>query len=262
MPYITSKDGTRIGFDKTGHGPALIMVGGAFQDRSGLAEHAALLEPYFTVYNYDRRGRGESGDNQPYAVKREIEDIDALIQDAGGTASLFGGSSGAGLALDAAQKLNITRLALYEPPFVVDNTREPVPANFVEQLTEMIAAGRRGDAAAAFMTTGANMPAEVVAEMRKAPFWPGAESAAHTLIYDARIMDGTMTGKPLPIQRWTSVTMPTLVMDGSKSPAWARNAVQALVEILPNAVRRTLEGQDHGVTPEALAPILKEFFTT
>ena len=112
------------------------------------------------------------------------------------------------------------------------------------------------------MTTGALVPVEVVAEMRKAPFWPGTEAVAHTLIYDATIMDGTMLGKPLPAGRWTSVTMPTLVMDGSKSPAWARNAVQALVRSLPNAQCRTLQGQDHGVTPDALAPVLKEFFTT
>ncbi len=261
MPQLTSKDGTTIGFSKTGHGPALILVEGAFQDRSGLAAHAALLSSHFTVYNYDRRGRGESSDNQPYDVEREIEDIDALIQQAGGSALLFGGSSGAVLALDAAAHgLSITKLALYEPPFVVDDTRNPVPEDFVEQLKTMIASSRRADAAEAFMTTGANVPVEAVADMRSAPFWPAVEAVAHTLIYDATIMDGTMSGKPLPAERWASVTMPTLVMDGGQSPAWARNAVQALVSILLNAQRRTLQDQVHGVTPEALAPILEEFF--
>jgi pimeloyl-ACP methyl ester carboxylesterase len=262
MPDVTSKDGTKIGYSKTGQGPALILTGGAFQDRSGLAAHAALLSAHFTVYNYDRRGRGESGDNPPYAVEREIEDIDALIQAAGGSAFLFGGSSGAVLALDAAAcGLSIPKLALYEPPFVVDDTRKPVPEHFVEQLKEMIAAGRRGDAAEAFMLQGANTPVEMVVGMRNAPFWPAVETVAHTLIYDAMIMDGSMAGKALPANRLAGVTMPTLVMDGGNSPAWARNAVQALVRSLPNAKHRTLQGQEHGVTAEALAPILEEFFT-
>ena len=258
--HTISKDGTPIAFDKTGHGPALILTGGAFQDRSGLAAHAALLSSRFTVYNYDRRGRGESGDNPPYAVEREIDDIGALIQAAGGSALLFGGSSGAVLALDAAASgLPITKLALYEPPFVVDDTRNPVPDDFVGQLGELVATGRRSDAAQAFMTIGANVPAEVVAAMRQAPFWPATEAAAHTLVYDGAIMAGTMSGKPLPAARWASVTMPTLVMDGGQSPAWARNAVQALVSLLPNAQRRTLPGQEHNVAPEALTHALNEF---
>jgi alpha-beta hydrolase superfamily lysophospholipase len=239
------------------------LTGGAFQDRSALAAHAALLSSRFTVYNYDRRGRGESGDSPAYAVEREIEDIDALIHEAGGSALLFGGSSGAVLALDAAAHgLAIPKLALYEPPFVVDASRRPVPEDIGEQLKEMIASGRRGDAAEAFMTQGANVPAEVVAQMRQAPFWPATEAAAHTLIYDATIMNGTMSGKPLPAARWAAVSMPTLVMDGGNSPAWARNAVQALVSILPRAERRTLPGQEHGVTAEALAPALTEFLNS
>lgn len=194
-------------------------------------------------------------------MEREIEDIGALIQAAGGSALLFGGSSGAVLALEAAAHgLAITKLALYEPPFVVDDSRQPLPDNFVEQLKKMVAAGRRGDAAEAFMTTGANVPAEEVAEMRRAPYWPGVEAVAHTLIYDATIMGSTMSGKILPAARWAAVTVPTLVMDGGQSPAWARNAVQALVNILPNAQRRTLPGQVHNVGPEALAPALEAFF--
>ena len=262
MPHVTSKDGTKIGFSKTGRGPALILTTGAFQDRYGLAEHAKLLSAHFTVYNYDRRGRGESEDNQPYAVEREIEDIGALIQEAGGSAFLFGGSSGAVLSLDAAGcGLPIPKLALYEPPFVVDDSRNPVPEHFVEQLKEMLAAGRRGDAAETFMVKGANIPPEVAADMRSAPFWAATEAVAHTLIYDATIMEGMMSGKPLPAERWAGVIMPTLVMDGSQSPAWARNAVQALTRSLPNSRHHTLEGQAHGVTPEALVPILVEFFT-
>src|SRR5258706_10459183 len=151
MPHTTSKDGTKIGFTKTGNGPALILVGGAFQDRSGLTRHAELLASHFTVFNYDRRGRGESGDNQPYDVEREIEDIDALILEAGGSALLFGGSSGAVLALDAAAHgLSITKLSLYEPPFVVDDPRDPLPEYFPSQLQAIIVARRTDSSAEAF----------------------------------------------------------------------------------------------------------------
>jgi len=137
VKQIFSKDGTNIAYDKTGQGPALIIVAGAFQDRMAMAAYAEPLSKHFTVYNYDRRGRGESGDTQPYAVEREIEDIDALIQEAGGSAFVFGGSSGGVLILDAAAHgSNITKLAIYEPPFVLDDSREPVPANMVDQLLE------------------------------------------------------------------------------------------------------------------------------
>ena len=262
MPRVTSKDGSAIVFDKTGQGPALILVGGAFQDRSGLAAHAAVLSSHFTVYNYDRRGRGESGDIPPYAIEREVEDIGALVQEAGGSALLFGGSSGAVLALEAATRvLGIKKLALWEPPFVVDDSREPVAEGFVGQLQEMLASGRPGDAAEAYMTKGANMPAATVAHMRNAPFWPGVEAVAHTLIQDATIMDGTMAGKPLSATRWASVAMPTLVMHGGASPTWLRNAAQALVGVLPNAKHQTLEGQAHDVAADALAPALEQFFT-
>src|SRR6185295_4616693 len=142
-------------YDKTGQGPALILVAGAFQDRMAMGAYAGPLSQHFTVYNYDRRGRGESGDTQPYAVAREIEDIDALIEEAGGSAFVFGGSSGGVLTLDAvAQGLNITKLAIYEPPFVVDDSRDPVPEDIVDQLKGLINSGRKGDAAEMFMTKG------------------------------------------------------------------------------------------------------------
>lgn len=261
MPNVTSQDGTQIAFDKTGHGPALILVGGAFVDRSNLTPHAAPLSSHFSVYNYDRRGRGGSGDTQPYAIEREIEDIDSLIHEAGGAAFMFGGSSGAVLALDAAASgLNITKLALYEPPFVVDDTRPPVPADMLQQLTTLVEAGKRGDAAALYMTAGALVPAEQVQQMRSAPFWPGVEQAAQTLLYDAAIMVSFMRGKPLPAKGWASAKMPVLVADGGASPAWLRNSARALAAILPNAQYQTLAGQTHAVSPEALAPVLAQFF--
>jgi pimeloyl-ACP methyl ester carboxylesterase len=256
-----SKDGTQIAYDKTGQGPALILVAGAFQDRMAMGAYAGPLSEHFTVYNYDRRGRGESGDTQPYAVEREIEDIDALIQEAGGSAFVFGGSSGGVLTLDAAAHgLNITKLAVYEPPFVVDESREPPPENIVDQLKDLIASGRRGDAAETFMTKGSLMPAEVVAGMRTQPFWSSVEAVAPTLVYDATIMEGTMRGGPLPLDRWKAVTIPTLIIYGGAGPAWSRNAAEALVELLPNVERRTLEGQFHTLTPEALTPVLEKFF--
>jgi pimeloyl-ACP methyl ester carboxylesterase len=261
MATTLSRDGTKIAYDKTGQGPALILVAGAFQDRMAMAPFAEPLSKDFTVYNYDRRGRGESGDAQPYAIAHEIEDIDALLQEAGGSAFVFGGSSGGVLTLDAAAHgSHITKLAVYEPPFVVDDSREPVAVDMVAQLQQMIAAGRRGDAAETFMTKGSLMPAEVVAGMRTQPFWSEVEAVAHTLVYDAMIMNGTMRGTPLPVDRWSAVTIPTLVIYGGEGPAWSRNAAESLVALLPHAESKALDGQFHTLTPDALTPVLEKFF--
>jgi pimeloyl-ACP methyl ester carboxylesterase len=165
------------------------------------------------------------------------------------------------LTLDAAAHgSNITKLAVYEPPFVVDDSRDPVAIDMVDQLKIMVASGRRGDAAETFMTKGSLMPAEKVAGMRTQPFWSQVEAVAHTLVYDAMIMDGTMRGAPLPIDRWATIKIPTLVLYGGAGPAWSRNAAEALVGLLPNAERQTLEGQFHELTSEALTPVLEKFF--
>jgi pimeloyl-ACP methyl ester carboxylesterase len=259
MQKVQSKDGTVIAFDQSGKGSPIILVGGAFTDRSQptLVQLAALLAPHFTVFNYDRRGRGDSSDTAPYAVEREVEDLEALIVEAGGSAFVCGFSSGAALALEAAARgLAITKLALYEPPFIVDDSRPPLPQDFATRLTELGASGRRGDAAELFMTKAAEVPVAVVAQMRNAPFWPGVEAVAHTLIYDTTIMGNNA----LPTKRIASVGVPTLVIDGGASPAWMRHTAQAVADILPNAQRRTLEGQTHDVAPDALAPVLEEFF--
>ena len=261
MEKAISKDGTQIAYDKTGQGPALIIVAGAFQGRMAMSAYAEPLSKRFTVYNYDRRGRGDSSDTQPYTIEREIEDLDAVIQEAGGSAFVFGGSSGGVLTLDAAAHgSNITKLVVYEPPFIVDNSRDPVAENMVDQLRELVASGQRGDAAELFMTKGSLMPADMVAGMRTQPFWSEVEGVAHTLIYDATIMDGTMRGAPLPSGRWSAITIPTLVLYGGAGPAWSRNAAEALVELLPHAERQALEGQFHTLTPEALTPALEKFF--
>lgn len=260
MKKVISKDGTAIAFDQLGEGPAIILVGGAFQHRAidpQTAQLAGILAQWFTVFHYDRRGRGDSGDTPPYAVEREVEDLEALIQAAGGSAFVFGMSSGAVLVLEAAARgLAITKLALYEPPFNFgDENPRQAQENYTKQLTTLLAEGRRGDAVVLAMTTfGA--PAEAVAGMRQTPVWSTFESVAPTLAYDNAIMgDGSV-----PTQLMASVTAPTLVLDGGASPAFMHSAAQAAADALPNAQHRTLEGQTHDVAPEALAPVLAEFF--
>jgi pimeloyl-ACP methyl ester carboxylesterase len=262
MKTATSRDGTRVAYDELGEGPPLVLVGGAFNTRTfgpngGLAP---LLAERFTVINYDRRGRGDSTDTAPYSVEREIEDLEALIAEAGGSAHVFGISSGAALAMEAANRgLAIDKLALYEAPFVVDDSRAPVPDDYLERLEGMVASDRRSDAIRLFMRQGVGVPAVFVAMMRIMPAWSKLKAVAPTVIYDAALVDDYQKGRPLPTDRWTSVTMPTLVAVGGKSPDWMRNAMRALADVL-DARHSTLEGQTHIVKPEALAPVLVEFF--
>ncbi len=260
MQKVTSKDGSEIAFDKIGQGPALILVGGAFQHRAidpQTAQLAALLSPHLTVFHYDRRGRGDSGDTPPYAVEREVEDIQALIAKAGGSAFVFGMSSGGVLALKAAARgLAITKLVFYEPPFNSgDENARRASENYTKQLTALLAENRRGDAVALAMTTW-GAPAEAVAGMRQTPVWSMFESVAPTLAYDNAIMgDGSV-----PTDDAKAVKAPTLVLDGGNSPALMKHAADALAQVLPNAQRRTLEGQAHDVAPGVLAPVLEEFY--
>jgi pimeloyl-ACP methyl ester carboxylesterase len=266
MPRIHATDGTAIAFDRGGEGRPLILVDGATSHRAVnplSGQLAELLGTDFAVYAYDRRGRGESGDTAPYAVEREIEDIGALIAEAGGTAVVCGVSSGAVLAVDAAASgLPIERVAVYEPPFVVDDSRPPVPADYVSRLDEHLAAGRRADALELFFTTAVGIPAEFVAQMRTDPSWAALEAIAPTLAYDGRIMGTTMSGAPLPADRWAAVTTPTLVMHGGASDQWLSSAAQALADLLPEATLQVLEGQQHNVAADALAPALTRFFTS
>jgi pimeloyl-ACP methyl ester carboxylesterase len=262
MEKVVSKDGTAIAFDRSGNGPALILVDGALCYRASgpMAPLKALLAQHFTVIMYDRRGRGASGDTAPYAVEREVEDIEALIKAAGGSAFVCGISSGAALALEAANRgAAVRKLALYEAPFIVDDSRPPVAADFVQQLEKLLAADRRGDAVRLFMKA-VGVPAVFVALMRFMPAWSRLTGVAHTLPYDMTIVLENQRGRPLPLTRWTGATAPTLVVAGGKSPAWMRNAMQALARVLPNAQHHTLEGQTHMVSAKALAPVLAEFF--
>lgn len=261
MNTVTSKDATTIAFDRSGEGPPIVVVGGALSTRGAAEPLAGLLAPSFTVYAYDRRGRGDSGDTPPYAVEREVEDIQALVEEAGGSAFAFGHSSGGALALEAAARtLGITKLAVYEPPFIVDASRPPLPDDSIERLTELASTDRRGDAVEYFMVTGVGVPPEALAPMKDSPFWPALEAVAHTLPYDMRVMGGNLSGKPLQADRWASVTIPTLVIDGGASPPWLGNAAQGLVDVLSEARRQTIEGQTHEVDPALLVPVLEEFF--
>lgn len=260
MDTVISDDGTPIAFDRSGDGPPLVLVGGALSDRGAAAPLAALLAPSFTAIAYDRRGRGDSGDTPPYAVEREIEDLQALLAEAEGSAFVFGHSSGAVLALEAtARGLPVERLALYEPPFIVDDTRPPLPEDYLPRLEELLAAGDRGEAVAYFLRVGPGVSEEMLAELRGSPAWPRMEALAHTLPYDGRVMGDTVFGGPLPGERWASVPVPTLVMDGGDSPPWQRNAARALADVLPSARHRTLEGQTHGFAPEVMASALLGF---
>jgi pimeloyl-ACP methyl ester carboxylesterase len=257
---VVSRDGTRIAFDRYGAGPVLILIGGAFTDRLTLAPLAQALAPHFSAVAYDRRGRGESGDTAPYAVSREVEDLAAVISVTGQPACVFGHSSGAALALQAAADgLAVGRLALYEPPYIIDDARPPAPADFAARLAGLVASGRRGDALEYWMEQTVRMPAPAIAQMRDTPAWPALEARVHTAPYEATIMAGHMSGRPLPAEWAELVTVPTLVMDGEKSEAWQHHSAQALAELLPSARRQTFPGADHGVAPDALVPVLRAF---
>lgn len=254
---VTSKDGTTIAYEQSGTGPAVILVCGGSVDRSSNAGLAALLAERFTVYNYDRRGRGDSGDTPPYAVEREIEDIEAVADAAGGSAYLYGSSSGAALAMEAARQLpsKITKLAMWEPPYIPDDFPRP-PANTAQIYTDLVAQGKRGEAAEYFMAKVVGMPPEFVAQARNAPWWPAQEALAHTLAYDATVMGDYN----LPAARAAEVQTPTIVLDGGASFPFMHPTAVALAGVLPNAQQRTLEGQRHDADAAALAAAVGDFF--
>ncbi len=262
MEEVSSRDGTRIAFDGLGEGPPLILVFGAFSYRKfpKSVELAELLAKRFTVINYDRRGRGDSGDTKPYAVEREIEDLAALIETVGGSAHLWGWSSGAVLALRAAAAgLDVEKVIAYDPVFIVDDEGSPPPADFAERLDAMVAEDRRSDAVRYFMTEAMGVPRFFVGAMRLLPMWSRLKAVAHTLPYDFAVTGDAVSGRPPRAEDWASLTAPTLVMYGAKAPERLRRGAEAIADVLPNAERRALEGQSHNPSMKVMAPAIEEF---
>jgi pimeloyl-ACP methyl ester carboxylesterase len=255
---VKSADGTLIAFETTGTGPALILVGGAFCDRSARTSGtplAALLSHRFRVISYDRRGRGESEDTPPYAIDRELEDLAALLAAAGGSAFVFGNSSGGLLALDAAARgLGIPKLALYEPPVILDADRAASFEALAGRLDAAVQDQRRSEAVELFLSQVMQMPAPAIARMQSAPSWAALTRLAHTLSYDLRI---TARG-PARLPQMPLVRSATVVMDGGASPPWMRQALQTLAGSLAGARQHTLAGQTHDVDPQALAQALEQ----
>jgi pimeloyl-ACP methyl ester carboxylesterase len=252
MHTVTSRDGTTIAYDRLGDGPPVVLVTGGSVDRQSNAGLADALAGDFTVYNYDRRGRGPSGDTPPYAVEREVEDIAAVLEVAGTPAGLYGSSSGAALALEAAARgLPIAKLALWEPPYSVHG-RPDLPDDTASVYDELVKAGRRGDAVEYFMAKVVGLPPEFVAGARQAPWWAQQEALAHTLAYDATIM-GDYT---LPAASAKAVTVPTLILVGGASFGFMVETADALAALIPDARRVTLEAQEHDVAPATPAEVI------
>jgi pimeloyl-ACP methyl ester carboxylesterase len=253
---VHSADGTSIAFDRFGDGPPLILVVGAFCDRSTPRALAEMLGGDFAVFTYDRRGRGASGDTPPYSVERELEDLDALISEAGGAAFVFGHSSGAVLGLEAAARgMSVSKLAVYEPPYIVDDTRVR-PDQLGERVSALIASGHRSEAMKLFLTEGPELPPAAIAAIEASPGWSPMEAIAHTLPYDLAICGDQV----IPRARLAKIQVPTLALSGGDSPAWARKAVDAVAAAIPDAQHASLAGQTHSVADDVLAPVLAAFF--
>ena len=243
-----SADGTSIAYDIAGSGPALVITGGAFNTRHSPGPLVGLLAPHFTVYTWDRRGRGDSGDTAPYSIERETDDLAAVIAATGGPALVYGHSSGAILVLEAAMReAAITKLAVYEPPYVPGN---------LAAMAGVQPALDAGDPALAALTFIRGPGGENTDGLTQSPWWPSMVAIAHTLPYDL-----ALTGNGIvPTARLASIRIPVLAIDGGASPAWAADAAIALAAAMPNVARRTLEAQGHNVAAESLAPVLIEFF--
>lgn len=261
---LISADGTPLAFSRTGTGAPLILVDGAFCHRK-FGPNAALAETLaadFTVYIYDRRGRGESGNTLPYAVEKEYQDLEALLCEAGGEAFVYGISSGAALALEAANSgVRMKKLALYEVPYIVDHSRQPFPPDYREKLIQYLDEGERSKAVRYFMREGIGLPAFAVGMMRLMPAWKKMKQVAHTVPYDTALLGNHTAGQPFDKNEWQHVDFPVQVLAGSKSEKWMQHAMKALSGALPYGNYDVLDGQTHMVNPKVLAAALKRFFT-
>lgn len=268
MHITTSKDGTAIAYDRVGAGPPLILVDGAFGSRAfgPMPAVASRLAASFSVITFDRRGRGESGGPLPTAVEREIEDLDAVIEAVGGTASLYGFSSGAILAFRAAGRLpdKIAKLALYEPPLAAPDGASPLPETYQEPLARLVADRRYSDAVELFLTQAVGMAGAQVKAMQKSSVWPRLEAAAFSLPADIALQADTGSGKPLRRELTDPIVeagIPTLLLRGDSSPAWLGRGAAAVAGAIAGAELRTLADQIHDVKADAIAPVLAEFFS-
>ncbi|MHB9858878.1 alpha/beta fold hydrolase [Streptomyces sp. YIM S03343] len=252
-----SRDGTPLAYTRGGRGPAVILVSGAMSTGATVAPLAGLLSTRYTVVGYDRRGRGESGDTPPYAVAREVEDLAALVEAVGGEASLYGMSSGGALVLEAAASgLPVRHVAVYEPPFAMDEAAAEERVEYTRNLRRALREGRRGDAVELFLRlTG--LAEEMIRGARQSPMWQAMEAIAPSLAYD----DAVMGDGRVPRDRLAAVPVPVLAMAGGASPAWMREAARAVADAVPRGTYRTLADQTHMVDPNVLAPVLAEFFT-
>jgi pimeloyl-ACP methyl ester carboxylesterase len=261
---VTSRDGSSIAYERTGSGTPVILVAAALADRTGTRRLARALAAQYTVINFDRRGRKDSTERSPYDVQREVDDIEALVDAAGGEAVLFGSSSGAVLALDAADRLGpkVSRVVLFEPPFIVDGSRAPMPAGLDAEVRRLVAGGQPGAVVKLFMHQALGIPRFAVGIMSIMPGWSSMKAAAHTLPHDLELMRGTQDGTPLPARRWQAVSAPVLVLTGGRSEAFFHRGAEALAEILPDGRHEVLKGQGHGVVlmnPKALLPQFNAF---
>lgn len=255
---VTSVDSTRIAFERLGSGPSLILIGGALNDRRTGLPLANLLKSDFTVYTFDRRGRGDSSNNLPYGVEREIEDLAALIKEAGGTASVYGHSSGAFLGLlSAGAGLPIVRLATYEPPYAVDQAGDEHNTKMTVRIEHLVGQGKLEEALIFFMgTTG--MPQAMIDQQRQAPHWPFLVAKAPTLAYELRLK--TARGNAyVPSKALAEVKVPVRAMAGGASPDWMRVASRLVAESVQFGRYLELPGQNHMVAPEVIAPVLLSF---
>jgi pimeloyl-ACP methyl ester carboxylesterase len=257
MDFVTSTDGTRIAYERSGTGRPIVFATGAFNDHTTCAPVAEQLSDDFTVVTYDRRARGQSGDTRPYAIDREVEDLAALIDLVGGSAAVFGYSSGALLAVyAAAQKVPITALALYEAPFAMDAWRR---TDLAERLDDLVQQGRGGDAVTLFQSEGIGLPPEVVAQIRQSPMFPALEAIAQSTVYDATITAEFAVAPPA----LASVTVPALVMNGAETWPGLAQAARALAAALPGGRYQEIPGgADHGIPVSATAAAVREFLSS
>jgi pimeloyl-ACP methyl ester carboxylesterase len=256
-----SRDGTRIAFTRLGSGPSVVLVDGAFcyRELGPAPELAPLLAQHFTVFVYDRRGRGKSGDTPPYAIEREIEDLRAVVDEAGGTADVVGVSSGAALALQAvANGVKLKKLVLYEPPYATNGNRPKPQEDPKTHIQQLVSAGDRAGAVKYFLADVVGVPRGIVFTMPlfMRSNWKKMEKVAQTLPYDLTILDDRSVLK----ERSASISVPTLVLGGEKSPAVLRDAVSAVAKTLPNARSQFLAGQDHNLSAPIVAPRVVDFF--